>query len=101
MEVFESISGKAMITHGGTFNGNPISMIAGITTLDQLPPWSYSRLNRLGEEIRRGVSDLCKQYSYKARVTGEASFRAIHFTDEEVRDYRSAVKDSDEAEQEK
>ena len=101
MEVFDSISGKAKITHGGTFNGNPISMIAGIATLDQLSPRSYSRLSRLGEEIRRGVSDLCKQYGYKARVTGEASFMAIHFTDEEVWNYRSAAKGSNKAKQEK
>jgi glutamate-1-semialdehyde 2,1-aminomutase len=101
MEVFDSISGKARVTHGGTFNGNPISMIAGIATLEQLSPRSYSRLNRLGEEIRRGFSDLCKQYHYNARVTGEASFMAIHFRDEEVWDYRGAARASDKAEQEK
>jgi glutamate-1-semialdehyde 2,1-aminomutase len=101
MEVFGTSSGKAKLPHGGTFNGNPITMAAGLATLNQLSRETYSRLNDLGGEIRKGLSDLMQHYRYKGCVTGETSFFKIHFTTDEIYDYRSAKKCEDKAEQAK
>ncbi len=101
MEVFDSSSGSAKLPHGGTFNGNPITMVAGIATLEQLTPESYTQLNELGEELRKGLSDLFQKYNYEGCVTGEASFFKVHFTREEVWDYRSAMKAVNKTEQQK
>jgi len=92
MKVFDSSGGKAKVPHGGTFNGNPITMTAGLATMKQLTRNSFTHLAELGDELRRELTSLFDQYGYKARVTGETSFFKIHFTDEEVTDYRSAQK---------
>ena len=36
MSVFDSSGGKAKVPHGGTFNGNPVTMAAGLATMKQL-----------------------------------------------------------------
>jgi glutamate-1-semialdehyde 2,1-aminomutase len=90
MSVFDSSGGKAKVPHGGTFNGNPVTMAAGLATMKQLTRSSFAHLARLGNDLRSGMTSLFDRYGYKARVTGETSFFKIHFTDEEVVDYRSA-----------
>jgi glutamate-1-semialdehyde 2,1-aminomutase len=98
MEVFNSSGGKAKVPHGGTFNGNPVTMAAGLATMKQLNQSSFAHLARLGDELRGGLTLLFDRYGYKARVTGETSFFKIHFTDGEVVDYRSAQKGVNKAE---
>jgi glutamate-1-semialdehyde 2,1-aminomutase len=98
METFDIKPGKDRVSHGGTFNGNPVTMTAGITTLSQLTPDVYLRMNTLCENLRAGLTGLFQQYGYRACVTGEASFFAIHFTDKEVLNYRDAIAADDKEE---
>ena len=44
------------ISQGGTFNANPVTMAAGVATLNALTPEAYARLDALGERLRGGVS---------------------------------------------
>jgi glutamate-1-semialdehyde 2,1-aminomutase len=101
MSVFDSSGGKAKVPHGGTFNGNPVTMAAGLATMKQLTRNSFAHLARMGDELRRGLTALFERYGYKARVTGETSFFKIHFTDQEVVDYRSARKGVNKEEERK
>jgi len=101
MGVFDSSGGRAKVPHGGTFNGNPVTMAAGLATMKQLTRKSFVHLSRLGEELRRGLSGLFDRYGYKARVTGETSFFKVHFTEQEVVDYRSARKGVNKEEERK
>lgn len=94
MAVFDSSGGRAKVPHGGTFNGNPV-------TMKQLTRKSFSHLSQLGEELRNGLSRLFDRYGYRARVTGETSFFKVHFTDQEVVDYRSARKGVNKEEERK
>jgi glutamate-1-semialdehyde 2,1-aminomutase len=101
MSVFDSSGGHAKVPHGGTFNGNPVTMAAGLATMKQLTRKSFAHLSRLGDELRRELTDLFVRYGYKARVTGETSFFKVHFTDQEVVDYRSARKGVNSGEERK
>jgi glutamate-1-semialdehyde 2,1-aminomutase len=101
MSVFDSSSGKAKVPHGGTFNGNPVTMAAGLATMKQLTGKTFSHLTQLGDELRTGLAALFAFYHYKARVTGETSFFKIHFTDEEIFDYRTARKGVNKEEEKK
>jgi len=101
MEVFDSSAGSAKLPHAGTFNGNPITMAAGIATLRELTPDRYKKLNSLGDELRRNLSELIDKYNFEACITGETSFFKIHFTREKVWDYRGAMKAVNKAEQQK
>ena len=40
------------LSHGGTFNGNPVAAAAGLATLRELTPDRYDRLAELGERLR-------------------------------------------------
>jgi glutamate-1-semialdehyde 2,1-aminomutase len=101
MSVFDSSGGRAKVPHGGTFNGNPVTMAAGLATMKQLTRKTFTHLSRLGEELRRGLSGLFDRYGCRARVTGETSFFKVHFTDQEVVDYRSARKGVNKEEERK
>jgi glutamate-1-semialdehyde 2,1-aminomutase len=44
------------IGHGGTFNANPMTMAAGLATLEELTPERYDELEALTEELEAGVN---------------------------------------------
>jgi glutamate-1-semialdehyde 2,1-aminomutase len=91
MDLLDSSGGRPRIPHGGTFNGNPISMVAGLATLRELTPMVFEKFLELGHELRAGLRSIFQKYRFPAQVTGEASFFAIHFVEGEVIDYRSVV----------
>jgi glutamate-1-semialdehyde 2,1-aminomutase len=80
-----------VVAHAGTFNANPMTTLAGEVTLNQLTPDAYLKLNRLGDLLRRRLLAIFHQNRIPAQVTGAASFFGIHFTSQEVTDYRSAL----------
>ena len=49
--LFSGKSGPPAIAHGGTFNGNPLTMAAGIACLDDLDEQQIGRLNALTEDL--------------------------------------------------
>ena len=44
--------GGAVIGHAGTFNANPMTMVAGEVTINHLTPEVYKRFDGLGEMLR-------------------------------------------------
>jgi len=68
------------VAHGGTFTGNPISMVAGCATIDQLKDGKiYIDIDRLGSRMRTGLEDIFQRGKIPASVTGVGSTFAIHF----------------------
>jgi glutamate-1-semialdehyde 2,1-aminomutase len=49
---------KERIGHGGTFNANPLTMAAGLATLDEMTPARYAQLESLGVELRQKLDDV-------------------------------------------
>jgi glutamate-1-semialdehyde 2,1-aminomutase len=92
MAAFDATAGTPKIPHAGTFNGNPVTMRAGLATLADLTPASYERLNQTGLDFRRRVQALCGRYGVPAQVTGDGSLFGIHWSAEPVTDYRSAAR---------
>ncbi len=77
--------------HGGTFAANPISMTAGLATLKNLEDGQLiSRLNNVGAEIRKQLTEIFKAEDVDVKVTGAGSLFNTHFTKEEVKDARAA-----------
>ena len=73
--------------HGGTFAGNPVTMTAGLATLDRLGDGQITRkLNRLGDNVRSELRSVFEAQGVEAKVTGAGSLFNVHFTSEEVRD---------------
>lgn len=64
MALFDPRTG--LLAHSGTFNNNIITMAAGNTALDLYTEEKLDSLNELGDEIKRGVEDVLRQYSIPA-----------------------------------
>ena len=91
MEQFDPRRADA-IPHAGTFNGNPMTMVAGEATLRRLTPDVYERLDRLGAGLRAKLQAVLDELEVQAVVTGIASLFAINFGVDSVRDYRSKLR---------
>jgi glutamate-1-semialdehyde 2,1-aminomutase len=72
MDQFDARRSGAL-SHGGTFNGNPIGAAAGLATLRFLTPDRFERLASLGERLRERVGGAIAARGLDARVDGIAS----------------------------
>ncbi len=79
------------LSHSGTFNGNPVSMVAGAATLQELTADEIERINHLGEMLRDRFRRVLRRVGLISRVTGIGSMAQVHFTPEKVAGWRQAV----------
>jgi glutamate-1-semialdehyde 2,1-aminomutase len=91
MELYDPTRGPA-VAHAGTFNANPITMLAGAVTLEQLTQEVYRRLAELTESLREGARKVCAKLEVPVQVTGLGSLFGVHFTDHPVRCYRDVAR---------
>jgi glutamate-1-semialdehyde 2,1-aminomutase len=77
------------LPQGGTYNGNPLGMAAGVAAMKELTPDVYEDLNRKGARVKDQLTEVFASYDMPAQVNGVGSLLAIHFTDVPVTDYRS------------
>ena len=90
MNYYDPRGGRGRISHGGTFNANPLTMAGGVATMQQLTPDAYARLDALGERVRAGVIRLLKRMKRPGQVTGVGSLFCLHWTKARLSDYRSS-----------
>jgi glutamate-1-semialdehyde 2,1-aminomutase len=89
MAAFDPRRGGARISQGGTFNANPVTMAAGLATLNALTPEAFARLDALGDRLRGGVARLLEATRRRGQVTGLGSLFCLHWTSARLTDYRS------------
>jgi len=77
------------LPQGGTYNGNPLGMAAGVAALKELTPDVYEELNRKGARVKDQLAEVFASHGMSAQVNGAGSLLAIHFTDVPVTDYRT------------
>ncbi len=88
----ESVKSERCSIGGGTFSANPLTMAAGIAMLEQLirNESIYERINRLGDEARKGLDRAMNENGVRVKTTGMGSLFLTHFLTEKVGDVRSA-----------
>jgi glutamate-1-semialdehyde 2,1-aminomutase len=91
MKIF-SPSAASFVTHAGTFNGNPMTMVAGIACLKELTQDVFNRINSLGEYLRKGMAEVFHRNGINGQVMGIGSLVQPHFNSEKIIDYSSAKK---------
>lgn len=71
---------------GGTFSANPITMAAGIATLEYLKdnPSIYDKINNLGEKARREIDKIMYEYKIRTHTTGFGSLFLTHFLTDDI-----------------
>ena len=72
MELFDARRAGSM-SHGGTFNGNPVAAAAGLATLRYLTPDRYDALELLGDRLRARLLEGIERGGCDARLGGVAS----------------------------
>src|SRR5581483_11483628 len=90
MALYDPRRGGARLNHGGTFNANPVTMAAGLATLNALTPEAYARLDALGDRLRGGVTRLLQATRRRGQVSGMGSLFCLHWTSTPLTDYRSS-----------
>jgi glutamate-1-semialdehyde 2,1-aminomutase len=90
MEVFDQRRGTPGVAHTGTFNANPMSMVAGFAAMSALGLEDFARLNALGQYARDSLGDAFKIAGVDGQVTGDNSLFYIQLGHDDIIDYRSA-----------
>ena len=86
-----TVAGGARIAHAGTFNANPMTLVAGEAVMLALTPPIFRRLAELGESLRSTLRAALAAAGVPAQVTGIASLFGVHFTARPIRNYRDVV----------
>ncbi|MBE6487217.1 MAG: glutamate-1-semialdehyde-2,1-aminomutase, partial [Methanosphaera stadtmanae] len=96
-EYIEQFAPSGKVYQAGTFSGNPMSISAGLATMDLLTDKFYKDLHDKGEYFRNGIRDVLSKLDIPYQVTGVESMTEVYFTDEEVYDFESAKKSDTQA----
>jgi glutamate-1-semialdehyde 2,1-aminomutase len=86
------------VSFGGTFNGNPLSLAAGVTTIQELVRDGGEALrtaNRTGEKLMKGIRQAGRRYELPLLVNGFGAAFAVHFSPlPQLRNYRDTLSDN-------
>jgi glutamate-1-semialdehyde 2,1-aminomutase len=85
------------VYQAGTLSGNPLAMTAGLWSLSELSPRLYRHLARLGGRLAAGLADAAREAGVPMQINAFGSLLTPFFTQEPVRDYRSALTSNTEA----
>jgi glutamate-1-semialdehyde 2,1-aminomutase len=77
------------LAQGGTYNGNPLGMAAGLAAMRELTPDVYDELNRKGARVCEQLGEVFASHDVTVQINGAGSMLALHFTDRPVVDYRT------------
>ena len=89
MSLFDPRS-ERRLSHGGTFNANPLSMAAGLATLAELTPETFEELEMLTVELKENLERLFAAAGLPASVNQIGSLFNIHLAEGPVLDPSAA-----------
>ncbi len=89
-EIMEMMAPSGNVYQAGTFNGNPISITAGLSTLKQLNNNFYKVMDSKGKMLRTGIQNVLEDNGLDYQVAGLSSMFQIYFTDKKVWNYEDA-----------
>jgi glutamate-1-semialdehyde 2,1-aminomutase len=77
------------VFHGGTYNGTPAALAAGLATLNLLEePGTMDALDRLADQFRDGLAAVAARRGVPLAILGRGSVADFYFTAERVRSSR-------------
>jgi glutamate-1-semialdehyde 2,1-aminomutase len=84
--------GAPRVAHLGTFNGNPLSMTAGLVTLTQvLTRDVYPRLQAMGDRLSAGCQEVLDEFELPGYAINVGPKGCVMFTPERVTNYRDFI----------
>ena len=92
MDLLDSSQGSTGFTQSGSFSAHPVTMAAGLATLQTLTPNLYEHLNGLGARLESGLSKLFSDMGIDACVIVTGSVFSVHFIRGPLADYRDLAR---------
>ncbi|MDP4128740.1 MAG: glutamate-1-semialdehyde 2,1-aminomutase [Bacteroidota bacterium] len=91
-EIMEHIAPAGKVYQAGTLSGNPIAMIAGLTTLKVLKgnPKIFAELEQKTTYLKEGLQKALQQKGFPFVINQYASMISVHFCDHPVKDFATA-----------
>ncbi len=84
--------GATRVAHLGTFNGNPLSMTAGLVTLTQiLTKDVYPRLHAMADALTAGCQAVLDEFELPGYAINVGPKGCVMFTPERVTNYRDLI----------
>lgn len=77
--------------HSGTFNGNAVTMAAGLATMKAYNQEAVDYVNGLGTRFKEGVLKIYDKLGLNMKISGAGSIYNILFTDKDVKNYRDVA----------
>lgn len=77
--------------HSGTFNGNAVTMAAGLAAMEAYDASAVDYVNSLGTFFKEGVKAIFGRLGLDMRISGVGSIYNILFTNKDVKDYRDVA----------
>ena len=93
-ELMDRMAPEGPVYQAGTLSGNPLAMAAGLWALSKLSDRLYRRLAALGVRLAAGLAEAACHADVPLQVNGFGSVVTPFFTNQPVRDFRSAVRAS-------
>jgi len=92
-EIMEMVAPLGSVYQAGTLSGNPLSMTAGIRTLEVLAKVQlYPELEARSSLLEKGISEAARKAGIGIQLKRVGSMFTIFFSDEPVVDYETASK---------
>jgi glutamate-1-semialdehyde 2,1-aminomutase len=92
-EIMEKLAPLGGVYQAGTYAGNPVSVAAGLATLESLKTRAgqvYPSLESAGKILRSRIAKSAESLGLNVQVNGVGSMFQVFFTDKPVVDYQSA-----------
>ena len=77
--------------HSGTFNGNAVTMAAGLAAMKAYNQEAVDYVNSLGTLFKEGVLKIYEKLGLNMKISGAGSIYNILFTDKGVKNYRDVA----------
>ena len=97
-EIMEELAPEGPVYQAGTLSGNPLAMIAGLTTLNLLKEDKnlFTRLDNKAKQLHEGMEVLLLEKGIPHQINRFGSMLSLHFTEEKVYDFKTAAKGDNE-----
>ncbi len=80
---------RPYVFHGGTYNGTPAALAAGLATLNILEePGTLEGIDTAAAELRTGLTDVAGRHGVPLQVIGRGSIVDFYFTEAPIRSSR-------------
>ncbi len=81
-----------IVFHSGTFNGNPVSLLAGLRTIEYLQKnGNYDALLKTTADLRSNIEKLAAEYGLPVHTVGAGTIFNVVFSDEAFTDETSPL----------